>query len=241
MRVDVAFTYPELRAFDLADRAVMVIDVLRATTTMVTAFEHGCRAFIPTTTPDEARAEAARHAPGTAILAGERGGRRIPGFEAGNSPYDYPPEIVAGKTVVLTTTNGTHALRAASGGRLVLVGALRNADAAARRVIQSGLAPLFACSGETERTSLEDTLCAGLMVARLRALYPGTLDLRDGAVGALALFEWGADRIPALVAGSEWGRKLTALGLERDIRFCSQPNVSAVVPFLQGERVVVDG
>jgi 2-phosphosulfolactate phosphatase len=70
LRIDVAFTYPELGAFDLSGRAVVVIDVLRATTTMVAAFEHGCRPFIPTTTPEEARTELARHAPGTAILAG---------------------------------------------------------------------------------------------------------------------------------------------------------------------------
>lgn len=240
MRVDVAFTYPELRAFDLADRVVVVIDVLRATTTMVTAFEHGCRAFIPTTTPEEARAEVARHAPGTAILAGERGGHRIDRFEAGNSPYDYPPEVVADKTVVLTTTNGTYALRAAAGGRLVLVGALRNAEAVARRVIRSGLDPLFACSGETERYSLEDSLCAGRMVARVRVLNPGPLDLRDGAVGALALFEWAADRVPAIVAGSEWGRKLVALGREIDVRFCSEVDVSGVVPVLRDTRVVLE-
>lgn len=172
---------------DLAEQIVVVIDVLRATSTIVTALANGAKAVVPMLTPDEARSLAQPDD----LLAGERGSLPLPGFALGNSPLEFTAERVAGKRIILTTTNGTRALLAAKGARRVLLASLLNMGAVAdelkkdlaRSAAFKGEAfPVqgdnparedipgkvtFLCSGTRGRFSLEDTLCAGGIISRL--------------------------------------------------------------------------
>ena len=137
MKIDVHFTPLGLGAGDLAGRGVVVIDALRATTTIITALANGAKAVIPAATSEEAVRLASNLEKDGVLLAGERRSVRIEGFALGNSPREMVPAVVAGKTIVLATTNGTPALVAAQGGEPVLVGAPVNFKALAVRCSSS--------------------------------------------------------------------------------------------------------
>ena len=167
MKIDLAFTPFELEKKDLRGKAVAVIDALRATSTMIAAFENGCSGFIPVSTVEEAMQLAALKKDPDLLLGGERNAMPLEGFHLGNSPRDYRPEKVRGKIVVLTTTNGTQALLATRKAAEVFIGAFLNISALSRRLEETGRDVIIACSGEKGLFCLEDTVCAGAIINRL--------------------------------------------------------------------------
>ncbi len=214
---------------ELAASTVVVIDVLRASTTINQALAEGATAVIPCLEVEEARRIAANLPTGLAVLGGEREGLRIPNFDLGNSPSEYRPETVAGKTVVFTTTNGTRAMMACRAARRVLVGAFVNWSAVCKILPEGGPIHLL-CSGTRGRITREDALFAGAVVERLLALeVVDELALNDQA--SLARAAWrdaaGSERAaakgpsPAVLAAqlrlTNGGRNLKGIGLERDI------------------------
>jgi len=148
----------------------VVIDVLRASTTIVHALTHGCEAVIPCGEIDEARAIADKLPRGTALLGGERRGEPIPGFDLGNSPGDYTADACRGKTLVMTTTNGTRALLASLEAETVLIGAFVNFAATVQRLIHEVRPIHVVCAGTDARISYEDSLLAGAFASRLADL-----------------------------------------------------------------------
>src|SRR5438552_16906167 len=189
MKIDVHFTPLGLGAADLAGRGVVVIDVLRATTTIITALANWAKAVIPSATSEEAVRLASNLEKDGVLLAGERKSVKIEGFALGNSPREMTPEVVAGKTIVLATTNGTPALVAAQGGDPVLLGAPANFKALVERARQAlvergGL--VIVCAGRERQFALEDAYTAGRLV---KAVKTGLrkLELNDAAAAALAL------------------------------------------------------
>ena len=201
---------------DLRAATCVVFDVLRATSTMLTAFTNGARRIYPTSSVEEARQLKTRLP--DALLGGERHGVRIDGFDLGNSPLEYTPSAVAGQDIIATTTNGTVALRACAAAGTVLAGAWRNLDALADHLLARPDATgrlLLVCAGSGDRFALEDGLAAGALAARLA--WPG-----DDAVQALvALYkERGRDPL-AVMQGSANGRRLAELGLDEDIEHCA--------------------
>jgi len=149
----------------ICGKIAVVIDVLRATTSIVEALGNGARCVVPVASVDGARLIA--HERDSALLCGERGGIKPEGFSLGNSPFEYGRGVVAGKDCVLTTTNGTRALHMAVGADEVLVGAITNVDAVCDWVRRDGRDVVLVCSGTDGRVSLEDCLGAGLIVDRL--------------------------------------------------------------------------
>jgi len=167
MKIDVFFTPLGSRDGDLAGRGVVVIDVLRATSTIVAAIGHGAKAVIPAATAEEAVRMTANLERDGFLLAGERRAVRIEGFALGNSPLEMTPETVAGKTVFLATTNGTPALVAAQGGEPVLVGAAVNFSALverARAAFGAAADLAIVCAGRERQFALEDAYAAGRLV-----------------------------------------------------------------------------
>jgi len=208
---------------DLADSTCVVIDVLRATTTIAYALAAGAREVIPCLTIDDARAAAARLPKGEVLLGGERGGVRIEGFDLGNSPDEFSAERVAGKTIVFTTTNGTKAMLHCRRARRVLLGSFVNLSAIAARIADAPQLDLI-CSGTEGKITREDVLLAGAVADRL----PGDRELNDQA--AIARGAWresvgaklGAPGVSERVLiealrASRGGRNLIRLKLERDI------------------------
>jgi len=234
--VDVAFTVEELERVPLDGRAAVVIDVVRASTTIVTALAHGAAAVVPVATPDEAVARASAW-PGRVLLGGERDGLPPPGFECGNSPAEYASPRVRGRTIVFTTTNGTRALLAVTRARAVAVGGFVNAGAIVDWLARGGGDVVLACSGETGRFCLEDATCAGLIVERLQERHPGAA-LSDAARAAAILYRRYAGDLDGLMTDAAWARALASRGRGADLPLCATIDAYGVVPVLANGALV---
>jgi 2-phosphosulfolactate phosphatase len=217
----------------------VVIDVLRASTTMITALAHGAASIVPVADVDEARRLAGVLGP-RAVLGGERGGLRIPGFDLGNSPREYTAERVAGRTVVITTTNGTAALHASRDAAEIVVGGIVNRTAVAeavRRLAGDRGSVHLVCAGTDGVVSAEDVLAAGAILdAAAAEACDDVLD--QAASGALAFFRRVAasgDVPAALVAEfrrSPGGSNLVDLGMEADLPAAAAIDSLDIVPRL---------
>lgn len=232
------FEPPELRG-----GVAVVMDVLRATSTIIEALAAGAEAVQPCGDIDEARRLAAVAPPGTVLLGGERGGLKIPGFDLGNSPAEYTRKAVAGKTLIFTTTNGTRALIRAQESRRLLIGALSNVGAVVELLAKETGPVHLVCAGTDGRITLEDVLCAG-GITHWFNLAAGDADTNDDSAQlALSLFascghEYDRvheDRVLALLRQSRGGRNLIDCGLEADIAVCAEENKFDFVPELSRE------
>lgn len=224
-----AGSVPPLAAY--AGWQPVAIDVLRATTTIITALEHGAAAVIPCTEPEAARQVAAA-IPG-ARLGGERHNVRLPGFHFGNSPAEYTPEAVAGRTVCFTTSNGTRAIAAVAPLGPVLIAALLNASAVARQLAASGRSALIICAGSDGELCLEDTVCAGAIA---EALGPAA-ELNDMAWLARALFRTHRSDLPGLLRSARHGQRLLAQGFGPDLERCAALDATDRVPAFSGGAI----
>jgi len=227
VRVDVAPTVEALAGRSVQQAVVLVIDVLRASTTMVAALASGCAGIVPVADADEARRRAAALPPGTALTAGERRGEPIPGFDLGNSPVDCTPERVRGRLIVFTTSNGTRALLAARAAAAVGVAALVNARAAADWARGGGRDVLLLCAGERGGVSLEDHVCAGLLAERLRDEEATLAPAAEAA--ARVAGGYGKD-VGRLASDSAWARHLARTGRAADVAACLALDTTALVP-----------
>jgi 2-phosphosulfolactate phosphatase len=236
MRIDVALSPAEialLRERELSGVTCVVFDVLRATSSMVTAFGHGVRAVVPVETIEEAW-KWKRHEP-EVILGGERHGERIEGFDLGNSPLEYCAGL-DGKKVVTTTTNGTVALRACAGAQRVLVGALLNLGAVIGKLER--LSPervLLVCAGTFADFALEDAVAAGRVVERMEA-YGLAGELGDAAHAVAALGKRYERALDGLLDSAN-GRVLVGKGRRSEVEWCARESVYDVVPCLDGDTL----
>ena len=237
MRIHVALTPAEPTPFPLTGCAAVVIDVLRATTTVVAACGAGCLGIIPVADSETARAVAAGFPRDAVVLGGERGGEPIAGFDLGNSPLEYTAERVGGQTIILTTTNGTAAMKSAGSARASAAGALTNVSAAADWALTQGCDITVLCAGDSGTLSLEDAVCAGLLVQRMAARAPGVA-LSDAAVVALRLAEYYGERLGEVRRDSRWARRLAGKGRAADLDACLRLDTTAVVPVFEAGIVV---
>ncbi len=237
MRLDVLLLPREIPVHPRPELYAAVVDVLRATTSIVVAFQHGCRSVLPVASAEEALT--ARAATPDAILAGEQAGLRIPGFELGNSPHEFSREAVGGRDMILTTSNGTKTLRAVAVGRTVAIGAFRNRGAVADWLVGRGTDSLIVCSGYEGGFALEDAVCAGAIVDRAAQLATGLIQ-GDGARACQALWQRFGSDLVRLFRETDWGRRMLALGFERDLAVCAELDATAVVPLMAGDRITLD-
>ena len=227
MKIDVILTPAEIATLpsrDLSRSTVVVFDVLRATSTIITALASGAAAIHPVATLDEAWAQQKRIR--GALVGGEREGLKVDGFEFGNSPREYTPQAAGGKEIILSTTNGTVALRAVAGAQCVLIGALLNLDALAaflRAAMPEHL--LLICAGSWNDFSLEDALAAGGLMARL----PEAEATDAGTLVGLVHLRFGMEPYSCL-RSSRNGRRLVNIGLGEDVAYCSRTSSSALIP-----------
>jgi len=223
MKIDVVLTPAEIDLLpqrdDLENATAIVFDVLRATSTILTALEHGAQEIFPVRTIDEALALKAQMP--DALLGGERHGEKIDGFDLGNSPLEYRRELL--RRIITTTTNGTVALRAcesARGVREVLAGALLNMSALLEH-LQNGACEnvLLVCAGTFRETALEDVIAAGMICANLSQKM---VELTDAAQIARAVFIENERDIFAALSRARNGRALLGKGRADDVRWCAQ-------------------
>ncbi len=235
MRIETLAHAGEAAETDFYGKTVLIIDVFRATSCMVTGLACGCAGFLPVLTLEEAKSAAG----GGDLLAGERKGKRPAGFHLGNSPLDYLAVDLSGKRIILTTTNGTRAMHSALGkAHTVLAGSLLNASASARALFGMNRDITLVCSGTHNRFSLEDGLCAGLIAEELLQLAGQDLVLCDLTHAMLATWRQAKDRLAEVLAGSTNGKRLTGMGFARDLEFCGRTNRYNLVPVWQNGLLV---
>lgn len=259
MRISVTHTASAIDSDLLLNKSAVMFDILRASSTVSTALANGCKEIIPVVEVEDAFNLAETLPEGSFLLGGERGAMKVAGFHLGNSPLEYSTDKVKDKTVILTTTNGTRAIRrAAEGSGEVLIGSILNASAVARELMARGQDVALVCAGTRGQFSLEDTLAAGLVLKRLLKLLEdkGELSvacppnnstgefyldevpiltndsfvLEDAAVAALRLAEYYADNPLRALQDSLHGQKLIQLGLTKDLAYCAQVDLFDVVP-----------
>lgn len=241
--IDVAFVPTDVAATDVVGRGVVVIDVLRATTTICAALAHGARAVIPVADPGDASRLLHSLGHDDVLLAGERLLQPIPGFPLGNSPREMTAERVAGKTIVLKTTNGTGALLATHGAHEVIVAAAVNLTAAgerARELLESQGKLLILCAGREKGFGLDDAYIAGCVVKAALGGRRTRKGLNDSAVAALELVRTYGNHINRVFALARAGQELRRHGLGDDVDFSAQVDLLAdLVPIYHDQRVTV--
>jgi 2-phosphosulfolactate phosphatase len=236
VKLDVVFTPGEVDGAKLAGRAIVVIDVLRATSTMIEALSNGARAVIPVDTVERAVRTAGEIGRNEVLLCGERESKPIEGFQLGNSPQEFTPERVTGKTLVMTTTNGTQALLAGEAGRRCLIGAFLNARAVTQTLVEEPDVVLF-CAGREGRFAMEDAVCAGLIGRQLAesCSIRGT----DSARAAMRLANSLGQPPLRFLRRTAAGWQLRKLGLSRDVEYCGVLDRYARVPEFRDRRITL--
>jgi 2-phosphosulfolactate phosphatase len=233
--IDVILSPPEIDLLparqDLANSVAVVFDVLRATSTMITALAHGAAGIWPVRTIEEAWAFKEKRP--AALLGGERHGDRIEGFDLGNSPLEYR-DNVRGREIITTTTNGTIALRAAGHASSVLAASLLNNGAVARH-LNARLSHdiLIVCAGTYREPALEDILAAGMLIS----LLPGR-PLTDAAELALALYRQEEADLPAALRRARNGRALLAKGRRAEVDWCARTSIYPLLAEMTPEGFV---
>ena len=227
MKATVFFTHQEVDGPDLQGHTAVVIDVLCATSTVVAALDAGAAAIYPVVSVEDAMKLATSLGRRDVLLAGERGGRPIEGFHLGNSPGEFTAESVCAKHVVMSTTNGTAALLAAGIAERTVIASLVNLSAVAADVAAAERLAVV-CAGHEGRFSIDDALCAGMLLSRLSDRLPA-LELDDAGWAALALASsFGSDAEFLLRCAG--GMALADMGLEDDVRWCARVDALGLVP-----------
>lgn len=234
MQVQVFASVNEISSAQLTNKTVIVIDVLRATSTIISALAAGSASVMPVETVMEAKAE---QRPGD-LLGGERFGRKITGFDLGNSPVEYTENIVKGRRIILTTTNGTRALHKAMRADYVLAGALLNASACATAAAELRRDVVLLCAGAHDRFAAEDGICAGLFIELLQANVKPSVEADDLGTAMLGFYRNNASNIHEVIRSGITGRKLLKMGLKQDVDACSAIDIFDVVPRLSGDSLV---
>ncbi len=239
MRIDVVFGPGAAAPALVSGRAVAIIDVLRASTTIAAALHHGARFVVPLESADEVITRSKALDRSEVILGGERKMLPIEGFDLGNSPLDYTREKVEGKTVLFTTTNGTAAFAGLSGAREIVVGCYANFSAVARvlrAATKQGADVTIICAGRDRQFALEDAACAGRFVKAVGRRATTTV-LSDAAVACLLIEKRYGDNIARLFGDSEHGRALTDAGFGADLEACARIDGYPVVPVYQDRQI----
>ncbi len=231
----------ELNGERLDGKVLIVLDVLFATTTMVAVLNAGLKDVLPMPDGQAALAEAAKHTPGSFLLAGEFMAETLPGFLHA-TPASMLAQDITGKTLVYATTNGTPALLLARGGTEVIAAAMTNAQAVVNHVLREhpDRTVLLVCAGSAGRFNLEDFFGAGYLVTLFKKA-PGEREFTDSAIAAGLLYAQG--ECPPGEEHHLWqarvGRRMLSKGLEAELRYAAQQSVIDAVPHLVGDRLVL--
>ena len=238
MRIETFFSAAEAEDGQFANTTAVVIDVIRATSTVVAALAAGARAVYPTLTSEEAIRLANSLGRDNALLCGERRGLMIEGFDLGNSPAEFTPDLVSDSSLVMTTTNGMRAFLAVEAADRVIVAALVNLSAVAAAVSEFEQV-VFVCAGKEGRFSLDDAVCAGLILTKLLGPDgPATTDIQldDASQSALAL-------AAAYTVDEEFlrrtasGMALVEVGLDPDLKQCAEIDRHRLVPEMHDRMI----
>ena len=226
-----------LHLYDLNQAIVVIIDVLRATSTIATALYNGAKCVIPVDSVAKC-IELGRQIDG--ITAGERDGKIAEGLEHGNSPFEYPREFVGGKTLVLTTTNGTKLLHMAldRGAGQIITGSFPNLNSVCQYLLSQNLPVVLGCAAWKDRVNIEDLLFAGAVINKVKQQFYINCD--SSQIAETLYLEAKPDLYEFMKRkNASHYQRLTNYGLEKDIRYCLTPDGADVLPFYENGKLIV--
>lgn len=232
-RVEVCFAPCDFHLYEDGFNLIVVIDVLRATSAICTAIEHGVKGIIPVATLEEAR----EYQKQGYTVAAERNGEVVDGFDIGNSPYTYMKPELKGKTIALTTTNGTKAIRIAEQKKTVVIGSLNNLESLCEWLVKQKRDVLILASGWKDKFNLEDTICGGAITDMLLESGQFT-SYEDSSVAAKFIYRSAKENMFAYLKASSHRRRLRALDLNADVSYCLTPNNVKAIPILKDGMLV---
>ena len=232
-QIDVCFSPFLYPVYEKEGQIVVVIDVLRATSAICTAFHYGVEKMIPVATLEEAM----EYKQQGYLVGAERNAIAIDGFDFGNSPYSYMTDKIKGQTVVITTTNGTQAIEAAKNAYAIAIGSFLNITALCDWLLQQNKSILLLCSGWKNKFNLEDTLFAGAVSEILNKQQ--SFKLMDGALATMYLYQQAHQNPYKFLNYSSHKERLAAMGLKDDIKYCLTLDQTKVIPVLQGKYLVL--
>ncbi len=238
MNVELYLTPVPLGRARLAGRTVVAIDVLRSSTSTCAALMSGAKGVIPTPGPGEAGELWTKLGSDMAVLAGERDNVKIENFNLGNSPAEFTAEAVGGRFVIMTTTNGTAVYRDTHGAELVICGALVNISRVARQTAEAGHDLVIVCSGQEGGFSIEDTICAGMLIHLLATEGRVEMTLNDAGSLALLLYRSNKTALKKTIEQGEHGRRLTELGFASDVATAAAVDSMPVLPVMRDGRLI---
>lgn len=230
--IDVCLSPDLMHLYTVEDRVVVVVDILRATSCMVTALAHGVRSIRPFASLDECRAMKAKGY----FTAGERNGEKVEGFDLGNSPFEYMDENLNGQRIAFTTTNGTQAIMKSLGAKEIVIGSFLNLSAVAEHLKRGSDHILVVCAAWKGKVNLEDTLFAGALVESLKEHLESDC---DAPLAAQHLYNLGKTDLVKFLKNSSHVKRLARLNIHKDIAFCLTSNTYDVLPrLIDGELVI---
>ncbi|UXP33058.1 2-phosphosulfolactate phosphatase [Reichenbachiella agarivorans] len=230
--IDVCLSPNLIDLYDLKGKIVVVVDILRATSVMTTALAHGAKEIIPVEHLDEAKGYLTKKG---YLCAAERGGQQIEGFPLDNSPFSYMDESIVGASIVITTTNGTLAIKRSEEADEILIGSFLNLSSIADYIKMQNKDVLVHCAGWKGKTNMEDTLFAGALVEKLKLSHQLGCDTPH-----MALTYWEAVKadLSETIANSSHAKRLNGLNITEDISFCMRIDEYQVVPKMKGDKLV---
>ncbi|MBI1768084.1 MAG: 2-phosphosulfolactate phosphatase [Bacteroidetes bacterium] len=230
--IDVCLSPELMHLYEVRNRTVVVVDILRATSCMVTAFAHGVESITPVANLDECRSMKTKGF----VISGERDGKKVEGFDKGNSPFEYLGDQVKGLKIAFTTTNGTQAIEKSKEAKEVIIGSFLNLTTVAKYLLLGENNALIVCAGWKGRVNLEDTLFAGALVEKLKEyLGPDC----DAPLAAQHLYNLAKNDMVSFLNASSHVRRLNKLNIHDDIKFCVTPDQYKVLPKLKNGVLLV--
>jgi 2-phosphosulfolactate phosphatase len=231
--IEVCLSPQLLEHFNCEESIVVVIDVLRATSSICVAFENGAERIIPVSSVTESMTFKQLGF----LVGAERNGEMIEGFDMGNSPFSYMGDHIMGSSIALTTTNGTMAINAAKNAHRVVIGSFLNLDALCEWLKEQHENIICLCSGWRNMFNLEDTLLAGAVVERLTSEFRFSSNC-DSAIAARYLYQLAKSDLYGFLSNSSHRQRLERLHIEKEVEYCLTPNQTNVVPVLHGDFIV---
>ena len=240
MKLEIEFTAADIKNAEVGGKILVAFDVFRATSTIITALESGCTAVVPVCSVDEAwsKSQELKSMNQQVLVGGELHGIKIPGMDFGNSPVEYKAADLAGKILVLSTCNGTRAIRNAQGASEILIGGLLNARAVARRLIQGRRDVILGCAGRLGEFSLEDYTAAGAVAFYVREAMTD-VKASDAVLAAEACFLTYRNDLGTFLRRGKHGKYLEKIGFTEDLQYCTRLNASHKVPEFREDRITL--
>lgn len=226
MKIDLIISADDIKKEKVQGKSVVVIDMLRATSVIVTALNNGCRRVIPVLTVEEAVNIASKDK-NEYLLGGERKAVKIEGFNFSNSPLEYTPENVMGKSLIMTTTNGTRAIKGSEGAKHIFIGALVNACAVADKLLKLGEDVTIVNAGTYGQFSMDDFICSGYMIDRITEKK--SCELTDIAKTAHYVYKMNPDIVSFIKNASHY-KRIMELNLKDDLDYCCKKDIIDKVP-----------